>query len=432
MRSLALLSIGLLVCGCDDEEISPTPCDENIVGNICTVAGNGENGNNPDADFVALEALETPLSLPQDTLTAPDGTLYILDWNNHRIRRLGDDGMLHWMAGRGELGGSLDDPANGDFNHPTNIIFDPSGLNIVIAAWHNSKIRTLSIDTGEIVDSCGDGKRAYFGDEGPASASSLDLPASIAYDAQGQLIIMDQANQVLRMVDTGGVIHRIAGQCIVDAPAPAGPGPCAEGVEPTPCPPGPDMRPSGKAVCGDPMTFCGKPCTPGYSGDDIPATEMRMAQPFGQSATPAGRIAIDPTGVIYFADTANHLIRKIDADGIVRRVAGQPPKDGQKQKGYSGDGGPAVDALLNYPVDVALADDGTLYFSDVNNHCVRAIAPDGIISTVAGKCEVKGSTGDGGPAAEALLKIPFGIEWVNGRLNIADTGNSVIRSVLLR
>src|SRR5690606_33020748 len=142
----------------------------------------------------------------------------------------------------------------------------------------------------------------------------------------------------------------IAGRCIIDAPAPAGPGKCEEGVEPVQCPAGPPGA-SGKWVCGDPAEFCALPCTPGYAGDGGPATEMRMGQPFGQSATPAGHIIYDDEGSLYFADTSNHVIRKIDSDGIVTRVAGQPPVDGVSQKGYSGDGGQATEALLNYPVD---------------------------------------------------------------------------------
>lgn len=426
-RLVLALALGCAGCGGPAES---EPCDTSVVGRLCTIAGNGENGYDKDADTRVLSALDARLSLPQDTLTAPDGSIYVLDWNNHRIRRLTTDGHLEWVAGRGELGGTLDDPANGDFNHPTNIIFDESGENIIISAWHNSKVRTLSIDTGQILDTCGDGKRAYFGDEGPALTATLDLPSSLALDRQGNLVIMDQANQVLRQVDQNGTIRKIAGQCIIDAPLPAGPGPCPEGVEPTQCPDGPN-GPSGKWTCGDPEEWCGSPCTPGYTGDEIPADQMRMSQPFGQSATPAGRIVIDPDGRLFFADTSNHLIRMIDEDGIVHRVAGQPPADGVPQKGYAGDGGPALDALLNFPVDLALGEDGTLYFSDVYNHCIRAIDPDGIVDTVAGQCEQKGSGGDGGPATEAHLKLPFGIEYVEGRLHIADMGNQVIRTVLL-
>jgi adhesin/invasin len=427
LPSMSLVGLALLATGCDDPE---KRCDPDVVGTICTIAGSGENGYDRDAESRDLPAFEARFSLPQDTLTAPDGTVYILDWNNHRLRAL-EDGKVKWVAGRGELGGDLDDPANEDFNHPTNMIFDESGENIIIAAWHNSKIRTFSRATGDVSDNCGDGKRAYFGNEGPAAMASLDLPASIAFDPQGNLVIMDQANQVLRHIDPAGTIHLRAGQCVIDAPAPNGPGLCAEGVAPTPCPDGPDGRVSGKSTCGDPMTTCSKPCTPGYTGDEIPATELRMSQPFGQSASPAGRIAFDPEGNLYFADTGNHIIRMIDTAGIVHRVAGTAPVDGVPQRGYEGDGGPAVAAKLSFPVDLAFGDDGTLYFTDVQNHCVRAIGTDGIISTIAGVCGEKGYTGDGGPPTEALMNLPFGIHHANGTLYIADTGNSVIRTIVL-
>jgi hypothetical protein len=412
----------MLAIGC--EEPSEQRCDPDVPGTICTIAGSGENGYDRNADVDDLPAFEARFSLPQDTLTADDGTVFILDWNNHRLRKL-EDGMVKWVAGRGELGGSLDDPANGDFNHPTNIIFDPAG-NIVMAAWHNSKIRIVDRATGAISDSCGDGKRAYFGDGMPATTSSLDLPASIAYDPAGNLVIMDQANQVLRYIDGAGNIQLLAGRCVVDGPAPGGPGACDEPVQ---CPDGPN-GPSGKWACGDPMVYCGRPCTPSYAGDEGPAAELRMAQPFGQSAPPAGRILYDASGNLIFADTANHLIRRIDPDGIVHRVAGTPPANGVPQFGYGGDGGPAVDALLNFPVDLALGDDGTLFFTDVRNNCVRAIDTAGTISTVVGVCGEKGYEGDGGPPDEALLNLVFGIEWTpDGRLMVSDTGNSVIRSV---
>jgi sugar lactone lactonase YvrE len=179
------------------------------------------------------------------------------------------------------------------------------------------------------------------------------------------------------------------------------------------------------------MVYCAKPCTPSFAVDEGPATEMRMAQPFGQSAPPAGRILYNAAGDLIFADTGNHLIRRIDPDGIVHRVAGQPPVGGVPQAGYAGDGGLALDATLNFPVDLALGDDGTLFFTDVRNNCVRAIDPDGVISTVVGVCGDKGFEGDGGPPEDALLNLVFGIEWTgDGRLIVSDTGNNVIRSVL--
>lgn len=427
MRALSiLLASAALLVGCGDES-----CDPTTPGAICTIAGSGSNGYDRDADDRAIPANEVRFSLPQNTLTASDGTIYILDWNNHRLRSLGSDGMVRWVAGQGELGGSLDDPANGDFNHPTDLIFaDGTETSIVMAAWHNSLIRIVDLATGSVTDSCGDGRRAYFGDGADALDSALDLPASVAWSPEGNLVIMDQANQVLRMVDPAGDIHLLAGRCIVDSPAPSGPGTCDPSAL-TQCPPDPAGNVSGKFVCGDPMMYCSLPCSPGYSGDDVPATDLRMSQPLGQSATPAGRIIYDDAGNLYFADTGNHLIRMIDTDGIVRRIAGRAPIDGEGQRGFEGDGGPATEALLNHPVDLALGDDGTLYVSDVNNHCVRAIDPDGIIRTFAGVCGERGYEGDGGPANEARLNLPFGIEYADGRLIISDTGNSVIRTVVI-
>jgi DNA-binding beta-propeller fold protein YncE len=423
------LACGALGCGSDSS--GERACDQTIAGNVCTIAGSGENGYGGD-DGPALEAL---FSLPQDTLTADDGTIYILDWNNHRIRKL-ENGVVRHVAGRGELGGTLDDPANGDFNHPTGLLFTPDQNQIVVAAWHNSKIRTLDLATGAIVDTCGDGRRAYWGDGGPALSASLDLPASLAWDSQGNLVVLDQANQVLRFIDPSGVIHPLYGRCVIDAPVPAGPGACAEGQAPSACAPV-GASASGKSTCGDPATTCTSACTPGYNGDDIPAVDMRMGQPFGQSADPGGRILFDPQGRLYVTDAGNSIIRRIDTDGVVHRVAGIAPIDRTPQRGYSGDGGPATEALLNNPVDLALAEDGTLYFTDVYNYCVRAIDPDGIISTFAGVCGKSSPAGpatpegmkDGGPATLALFKRPYGLELTPNALLITDTGNNVIRSV---
>ncbi len=166
--------------GCGEEPLRPRPSP----GNICTIAGSGENGYDRNADTTALPALEARFSLPQDTLTAPDGTLYILDWNNHRLRKLdAPTAWCEWVAGRGELGGSLDDPANGDFNHPTNIIFDATG-----DEHHHRRVAqqqgpaSSTSTRARSRTAAATARRAYFGDEGPALTASLDLPASIALD----------------------------------------------------------------------------------------------------------------------------------------------------------------------------------------------------------------------------------------------------------
>jgi sugar lactone lactonase YvrE len=415
-RSVFLLCALALVAGCSDGGAEPTAeaCDPTAPGTICTIAGNGTNGYDGDEPRRALDA---KMSLPQDTLMAPDGTLYVLDWNNHRVRSLGSDGILRHVVGRGELGGSLDDPANSDLNHPTALLLRDDAQTLLVAAWHNSKIRAIDLGSGEITDECGDGRRAYFGDETPAKTATLDLPASIAFAPDGSLTILDQANQVIRSIDAEGVIHRLAGKCVIDQDAA-----CEEPVQ---CPNG-----SGKFTCGDPMTECSKPCYPSYAeGEDL--MSLRMAQPFGQSADPGGRILYDPEGNLYFADTANHLIRRITPEGDVEVVVGVAPVDGAKQSGTSPDGTPAGETLLNRPTDIALAEDGTLYFTDVYNHCVRAVGTDGNVFTVAGVCGEKGFSGDGAAPTSAHLKLPYGIELSGSALYVADTGNNRIRVVNL-
>ena len=131
----------------------------------------------------------------------------------------------------------------------------------------------------------------------------------------------------------------------------------------------------------------------------------------------------DALGNVYLADTGNQRIRRVGADGIITTVAGSG------ERGYSGDGGPAVEAALNDPVIIAVADDGTLYFSDHHNHVVRKVTPDGIISTVAGT-GIKGFSGDCGPATEAMLDQPWGIALHDGVLYIVDMGNQRIRMVV--
>lgn len=404
----------VLATGCGSEDIDlpegPEPCEAGP-GEICTLAGTDYAGFAGD-DGPALGAA---LYLPQDVTIGPDGHAYILDWNNHRIRGIDPSGTIRTVAGTGQLGDGPPGPAlESDFNHPTNVVFDPVGR-MVVAAWHNSRIKRVDLKQGTLEDICGTGKRAYSGDDGPAVAADLDLPASLAFDPDGNLFVMDQANQVIRKIDGSDTITRAAGQCITNA--------CKDGEVPEPCPG------TNKFACGQAENpgACGQPCATGYGGDGGPATEARFAQPFGQAADPAGRIVFDPQGNLYVADTGNHRIRKIDKSGVITTVAGTG------EAGYSGDGGPATEAKLNRPIDVDVAADGTIYVADTFNSCVRAIDPNGTIRTAAGVCGERGFSGEGGPAEQARLDRPYGITLgPRGELYIADTYNHRIRLVAAR
>ncbi|MCP4489840.1 MAG: hypothetical protein GY820_21355, partial [Gammaproteobacteria bacterium] len=151
----------------------------------------------------------------------------------------------------------------------------------------------------------------------------------------------------------------------------------------------------------------------GFSGDGGPATEATFSLPQG--------IAIDAEGGVYIADRSNHRIRYINKNGIVDTVAGSG------QSGFNGDGGLAIAASLSSPSAVALGQEGDLYIADENNHRIRKVDSDGIITTVAGNGEI-GSNGNGGLAILANLHYPSGVA-VNSIGEFFITGNSRLRKV---
>ncbi len=340
---------------------------------IITVVGTGISGDNGDG----LAGAETALYLVQDVTVGPDGNLYFPDWNNHKIRRL-VNGAVETIAGTGELGAAPDGYARDiQFNHPTNIEFDGDGR-LLIAAWHNSLVKRLDLETGLATTIAGTGARSFNGDDIQGTTAALDLPSSVAFDpGTGNILISDQANFRIRLLEPSGIIH---------------------------------------TICGD--------GTAGYNGDGIRAEAAQLNSPRGQSAPPAGRITLNAQGEIIIADSGNHAIRKIDGSGVISLVAGTPGV-----AGYAGDGGPASAATLNIPSDVAVGEDGTIFVADTMNHVIRAIAPDGTITTFAGTGE-RGFDGDGGPADEAKLDRPYGLTVAqDGTVYVADTHNHRIRRI---
>jgi len=401
-------------CGGDEK------CDPDAPGTICTIAGNDERGFGDDG----LPATEARLDVPQDIVIAPSGEPWFLDFNNYMIRAIDKDGRLRTIVGSGLLGDSPspeDDQAGikqvpaatAYFNHTTDMVFHNGYL--YLAAWHNSRVKRVNVETMLMENYAGAGKRTlYIGDEGPALQATLDLPSSVTFDPEGNLVIMDQANQVVRRVNQDGTISRIAGRCVIDET------PCAVGEEPVQCPD------SNKFVCGG-LAECSKPCTPSYGGDDGPCLMARMAQPFGQAADPSGRVTYDSAGNLIFADTGNNRIRRVTPDGMMETIAGTGAE------GYGGDGGSAKDAILNHPVDVEVAPNGDLYFTDVYNSCIRKIDASGTISRVAGVCDPEpsnwGFAGDGGDPLEAKFDRPYGIELAGNKLYVADSYNHRIRVI---
>jgi len=154
----------------------------------------------------------------------------------------------------------------------------------------------------------------------------------------------------------------------------------------------------------------------GFSGDGGPATQARLNIPFS--------VVVDATGNLFIADGENNRVRKVSPSGMISTVAGTG------QAGFSGDGGPATQARLNFPIGgLALDKAGNLFISDGANNRVRKVSPEGIITTVAGTGQI-GFSGDGGPATEARFDGPrVGAVDAAGNLFVADLYNHRIRKV---
>ena len=153
----------------------------------------------------------------------------------------------------------------------------------------------------------------------------------------------------------------------------------------------------------------------GFSGDGGPAVNAQLRRP--------GGVAVDGAGNIFFNDQLENRIRKVDATGTITTIAGTG------EYGFSGAGGPAVNAQLRRPSGVAVDGDANVYIADSNNQRIRKVDSTGTISTVAGRGGI-GFGGDGGPATQAQLNYPSGVAVGGaGNLFIADRGNHRIRKV---
>ncbi len=153
--------------------------------------------------------------------------------------------------------------------------------------------------------------------------------------------------------------------------------------------------------------------TPGFSGDNGPATGAQLYKPYG--------VAVDSSGNLYIADSGNNRVRKVSG-GVITTVAGS-----SLAAIFGGDNGPATSGFLNSPEGVAVDSAGNLYIADTYNNRIREVS-NGVITTVAGS-GTSGLSGDGGAATSAQLNMPAGLAIASGTLYIADTGNYRVRAV---
>jgi sugar lactone lactonase YvrE len=333
---------------------------------IGTLAGDGQARYGGDGGPAEQASLDKPRG---QLATGPDGSIFVADTFNNRIRRIAPDGTISTVAGTGVAGSAGDGrpAASAQLRWPHDVDVDAEG-NVYIADAANHRIRMVTPD-GIIRTVVGTGVGGFNGD-GLAGPATLVFRPKAVVATSSFLWFSDGDNNRVRVLDrVRGVVRTVAGT----------------GVK-------------------------------GYSGDGGRATSARISAPRA--------IALDSIGNLYFADSQNHRIRRVGLDGIIRTVAGTGVA------GFRGDGAAATRALLDQPRGLAVADDATLYVADSDNSRVRRVdLRTGIISTVVGN-GLRRYAGDGGAAVRASLYNPRGVTVDRqGRLLISDTLNNRIRVV---
>lgn len=340
---------------------------------IYTVAGTEGFGFGGDGGPATFALLNIPVGVAEDS----QGNLYIADEDNNVVRKVAAaTDVITTVAGTGISGYSGDGgPAtSAQLQSPLSVALDASG-NLYIADSGNCVVRMVAAATGIITTVAGNGTCTESGDNGPATSAGIDVPAAVALDTAGNLYVSDQGvNRVRKVAAATGTITTYAG---------------------------------------------GGPVVTGSIGDGGPATSATLSDPHG--------LAADSRGNLYIADSLHEVIREVNATtGNISTVAGN--YNAFPQSGYTGDGGAATSATLNFPTDVAVDSAGNLYIADLGNYVVRDVsASTGDIATLAGDGTFcYGQGGDGGPAADAALCDPFGVSVdTAGNLYIADIAGRV-------
>jgi len=331
---------------------------------ISTIAGNGTGGFTGDGGNALSAEISSPWGVAADAV----GNKYIADYSNNRIRKVSPTGVITTIAGTTAGAGFSGDGTAAtlaQLNHPFDVAVDASG-NIYIADDGNNRIRKINT-SGIITTVAGNGGTSYTGDGLAATAAGINSPSGIAVDGSGNLYIATDGTHV-RKVNSSGIV----------------------------------------------TTFAGNGTTT-YGADGTPATANGLNNPVS--------VAVDVSGNVYIADQLAQRIRKVNTSGIISTIAGSG-----SSAGFSGDGGPAVSAVLSSPWGLATDPLGNIYIGDHGNNRIRKINTSGTITTIAGGSV--GFSGDACMATNGQLNSHWGIcTDGSGNVYIADGGNNRVRRV---
>jgi trimeric autotransporter adhesin len=369
------MTLALLAIACEQPSTDDTPgtppsrvaCEAPLeTGEVCTVAGDGHQGLQND-EFTASEIW---LNQPSAVSFDPQGRVILTDFNNMRILRLLETGEFEALVGTGFHAYAGPDGILGvksPLENPIDAVMAPDGT-LYVAELHGTRVLKIGTD-GILTTYAGNGVSpgyvGYSGDGGPANEAELGEPTALALDDVGNLYFSDSDNDCIRVVSPDGIIDTLAGTN-----------------------------------------------EPGWA-DGI-GTEARFDEPHGLWWH---------AGVLYVADRYNNAIRGIDTDTReVTTIAGLGPE----LPGFSGDGGPAVDAQLYEPMGLSVGADDSVYVADSTNDVVRVITPDGLVQTLFGEPTVHGF--QDGALPDVLLSWPNDVGVSpTGDLWIVDTFNQRLR-----
>jgi sugar lactone lactonase YvrE len=326
-------------------------------GSVTTLAGMA--GVAGDQEGSGTQAL---FNFPAGIAVASDGTLLVADWNNHKIRRVTPAGAVSTLSGVSYLPGSADGTLrDARFFGPLGVALDAAG-NLYVAEGFNCTIRKIT--TAGAVTTLAGTALHYGRQDGVGSAARFSGPSGVAVDSIGNVYVADSDNHNVRKITSNGTVTTIAGT--------------------------------------------------GESGSaDGAGSVAQFNRPLG--------IAVDSTGTLFVADTSNHTIRAISPSGMVTTVAGTAGGAGSTDAS-------GARARFNGPWGVAVDSSGNTYVADRNNFTIRRVTPDGLVTTVAGTAGLSG--GADGNRTTARFGAPSAVAVDrNGDLYVADTAAATIRKV---
>lgn len=424
-------------------------------GVVSTLAGGGVAGSSDGTGTAAR--LDEPRGIALDS----DGTLYVADYDNHLIRKITTAGVVTTLAGQADQAGNADGIGTAaSFRSPTGIAVDSAGV-VYVADTGNRSIRritaagvvttltlsgtALSEPRGVAVSSAGVITVADYGThtiraiatngsistvagvvglpgttDGSGAAARFHFPSGVALTTTGVIYVADTDNDTIRAIASSGAVTTAAGQ--------AGRASTADGQ-------GADARfddPFAAAVDADGVVYVA----------DSAAHVIRRITPDGAASTYAGSpgsfgsadgtgaaarfyspfgVAVDAAGTVYVADSFNHTVRKITAGGVVTTLAGSAQSGGQTD-------GTGTAARFDQPFGIAVDGSGNVYVSDATANTIRKITAAGVVSTLAGRARTPGSADGTGTNAE--FSVPYGVAVdTTGTVFVVDHGNHTIRRI---